>query len=411
MKKKFHYSWVICLLCVLAIFCTIGMISNTFTLYLNALIEENGLTKAQGSSITTMRTLATFLSMFATTRYYNKAGLRRGMSFALVLIAAAFFLYSRGSSLPIFYMAAFTAGTGFGLGTMIPVTMIVNNWFVKSRGFVLGFASAGAGITPIVASPFITALLEKGGVALSASVQSLFVLAAALLMFILLRDKPEDMGLRPYGEAEMIQPADGGETLAAAPAEKKEFAKIDHMLMILATLVLGITASPCIDNAAVYMNTSGIDAAAITLSMTSFGILSIIGKFFYGAVADRLGAYIANYIVTFIYIVGVTIGVFMGTSSAMAVLFTGIMGLGFCLSTVSVSVWSIDFYPKEKLNSAVKTLQMTTTLGGLLSSAVPGIIADIAGNYQPFYMLAIAAAVIQLLIVQTRYVKYGKQKL
>jgi len=409
MKKKFHYGWIICGLCVLSIFCTIGMISNTFTLYLNALIEENGLSKAQGSSIITVRTLATFLSMFATTKYYDKLGMRKGMSLALVLVAISFFIYSRGSALPVFYLAAFVAGTGFGLGTMIPVTMVVNNWFVKSRGFVLGFASAGAGITPIVASPIITAMLEKGGVALSASVQSVFILGAALLMFILLRDKPEDMGLKPFG-ADEVSVETVTEAAPAIEADNKVFTHKDHMLMIVATFVLGITAGPCIDNAAVYMNTSGVATAAVTLSMTSFGILSIIGKFMYGSMTDKFGTYLANYVVTFIYIIGVSIGVFMGDSSVMAVLFTGVMGLGFCLSTVAVSVWSIDFYPKEKLNNAVKTLQMTTTLGGMVFSVVPGVIADAIGNYQPFYMLAIAASVLQLIIVQSRYIKYGKNK-
>ena len=67
----------------------------------------------------------------------------------------------------VFYAGAFVAGLGYGLGTMVPVTMMINRWFAEKQGFVLGFASAGTGMATILCPPLITAGLSAGGVSLA----------------------------------------------------------------------------------------------------------------------------------------------------------------------------------------------------------------------------------------------------
>ncbi|MGN0716109.1 MAG: hypothetical protein ACI4LN_09800 [Anaerovoracaceae bacterium] len=72
MKHHIHYGWVICILCVLTMFCTMGLASNTFSIYINAFIEENGFTRAQGASLSSVRCIASLLGTILCGIYYDK---------------------------------------------------------------------------------------------------------------------------------------------------------------------------------------------------------------------------------------------------------------------------------------------------------------------------------------------------
>ena len=92
MKQKIHYGWVICALCVMTRFCTMGLTSNTFSIYINAFIEENGFSKAQGASLSSMRCVASLIGTVVTGYYYYKLNVRKGMSLAVMMVAFSFFI-------------------------------------------------------------------------------------------------------------------------------------------------------------------------------------------------------------------------------------------------------------------------------------------------------------------------------
>ena len=56
-------AWVVCLGCGLALFTVMGLGVNAFTVYQPYLLRVHGFTNAQGSWITTVRSLFALLSM------------------------------------------------------------------------------------------------------------------------------------------------------------------------------------------------------------------------------------------------------------------------------------------------------------------------------------------------------------
>jgi predicted MFS family arabinose efflux permease len=130
----------------------------------------------------------------------ERFGLRRVTSGALLLIAA-------GAGLSVFAQAAwqlvFTWGVLIGLGTgsmaLVFAATVANAWFVKRRGLVIGILTAGGAAGQLVFLPVVAFLAE----ATSWKVASLLIAAAAVavlpLVAVLLRDRPSDLGLAPYG--------------------------------------------------------------------------------------------------------------------------------------------------------------------------------------------------------------------
>ena len=130
----------------------------------------------------------------------DRFGLRKVTSIALLLIAA-------GAALSVFAQAAWqlllTWGLLIGLGTgsmaLVFAATVANAWFVKRRGLVMGILTAGGAAGQLIFLPVVAFVAE----ATDWRIASLLIAAAALavlpLAATLLRDRPADVGLAPYG--------------------------------------------------------------------------------------------------------------------------------------------------------------------------------------------------------------------
>ena len=406
MKQKIHYGWVICALCVMTIFCTMGLTSNTFSIYINAFIEENGFSKAQGASLSSMRCVASLIGTVVTGYYYYKLNVRKGMSLAVMMVAFSFFIYSRAHSLSLFYVGAFLAGLGYGLGTMIPITMLINRWFVSRQGFALGFASAGSGLATIISPPFITAALEAGGVKLAATLEGSLILIYSLLMFLLLRNTPEEKGLKPYQtsqkETAVLKPEE-----IEAPASKRPLSRKTDILLLAALFLLGVVTTPSSESLAVHLSTENVTPELTATAVSVYGLFMTAGKFVYGALTDHIGSYRTNYIFTAALALGLLSGFFAGGDNLFCTfLFVALMGFGFSMTTLGLSVWALTFYDGEKATAGVRHFWIATLTGSLAFTSMPGIFADAFGSYRLYYAMSSLLLLLIMGIIQRTYQKY-----
>ena len=162
---------------------------------------------------------------------------------------------------------------GYGLGTMIPITMLINRWFVSRQGFALGFASAGSGLATIISPPFITAALEAGGVKLAATLEGSLILIYSLLMFLLLRNTPEEKGLKPYQtsqkETAVLKPEE-----IEAPASKRPLSRKTDILLLAALFLLGVVTTPSSESLAVHLSTENVTPELTATAVSVYGPVS-----------------------------------------------------------------------------------------------------------------------------------------
>ena len=403
---KLHYGWIICVLAVLTMFCTMGLSSNTMSIYINAFIEENGFTKAQGASLPTIRCIASLIGTVICGFYYDKLNMRRGLSFSVAMIGIAFLIYSRAHALPVFYIGAFIAGLGYGLGTMVPATMLINRWFASGQGFVLGIVSAGTGIATIFCPPLITAGLEAGGVALAASVEGCLVLVYAALMFVLLRNDPGDKGLLPYG-ADTAPAVQAESPVLSQPESTSLLPKSMEKLVLLAPFLIGIVTAPNAESLAVHLTTAGLTAATASLCVSSFGIAMTIGKLVYGAMADRIGLFKTNLVFSCFLLAGFSSGWFVsGDAAAIGFFQSSCLGAGYSMTTITFSLYANSFYTGKKASDAVRHFWVSTLVGSLAFTTVPGIVADMTGSYRLYQICCVPVFLAGISIMQVLYKKY-----
>ena len=113
---------------------------------------------------------------------------------------------------------------GFGVAPLIylSVPTLINNWCVKRVGFFVGLCMAFTGIGGVIFNPIGTALIQSGpeGWRTAYLVFGIIVLAGTLpFTLFVIRTKPEDKGLEPYGAGEVETPQAGqGDAVTGVPA-------------------------------------------------------------------------------------------------------------------------------------------------------------------------------------------------
>lgn len=263
--KNIHRAWAVCLGCTLALLVCGGLCINAFSV-------------TQTFMITTACSVTFLLCMFVVNTYYDKLGYRAGLTLAVLLGVGSFVLFAEARTLPGYYLAGMLAGVSHGLGAMLPASILMLRWFSSRRGTAIGICAAGTGISAVVFSPILSALIERFSLRVCFYFEALVSLLAAGLVFLLIRESPEACGLAPYGTRE-----------EASSSEKQKLSihpsRLRWAMLYLGVILIGSIASPGFAHMMILFTSSGFSGAQAAFS------------FMPGAIAALTGSYAPAYIV------------------------------------------------------------------------------------------------------------------
>ena len=123
------YRYVICFCSCLLIFMSVGLLSNAFPIYFPFIMKEHQFSNTQLSLLTTMRSVTALICMFFTDRYYARLNLKRGILLALSCGIISFVIYGTTDSPLLYDIAAAISGICYGLGGVIPASLLIHRWF------------------------------------------------------------------------------------------------------------------------------------------------------------------------------------------------------------------------------------------------------------------------------------------
>lgn len=398
--RKIHYGWVICVTCTLLLFVTMGTVSNGFSIYLPYIMAERGLTHAQTSSLVTLRCLVAFVAMLLIGGYYRKVSLRVGTGLAVCCAGLAFWLYSAAETYPLFCVGAAVSGISYGLGSMIPVSILINRWFDQHRALALSICASGSGIATIVLPPVTTHLVERFSMSAAFRMGGAAILVCAGVVLLVLRNDPREKGLRPCGQTEI--PPEAPAT-AVSPSQGA-LGRRTWILLGCASLFMGAVANPGFSHLSVLYTTERFAPATVALMISGTGVMITVGKLLYGETTDRIGGRGSCLLFGGVLLAGhLLCCLAFVQSTALSVVNVLCLGLGYPIATMGPSVWSNDLAAPEQYPVVVRRLQVIYAGGALLFASLPGLLADRLGGYIPAYLLFSAIIALTLLCIALAY--------
>ena len=80
-------------------------------------------------------------------------------------------------------------------------SQFIPHWFVRRRGLAIGIAFSGVGIGSIVLLPWLQLVIARDGWRSACWLLALITLVVVVPLNLLLRRRPQDIGLHPDGDA------------------------------------------------------------------------------------------------------------------------------------------------------------------------------------------------------------------
>ena len=421
--RKIHYSWYICAACTLMLFACMGMGANGFSIFMPMIQEAYGFTSTQVSSFITIRNLVCFCTMFSVGLYYDKLGYRIGTTLATLFAAAAYIGFSISRTYAMFCVSTAIMGLAYCFGTMIPAAILMNKWFVKNRALALSVCGAGTGVAMIILPPISTGLVDAIGLSATFRAEGIFIIITAAFVALIVRSNPEDIGLMPLGaeiddasaeKSSAVQNENVEETDAKIDASEQNDDRLPKILwvtLISASMLMGAVASVGYAHLSVLYSSAGFDSGYIAAMISGIGLLLTLGKLLFGYMADRIGGYKTSMIFWIFLIAGDLLCCFAYAGSHIIniiVAFT--LGIGYALSNLGTSVWSNDMGKGAQYAKLVRYLQISMSGGALITSNVPGILADLSGtgSYLPAYIMFTVFCLVSAALTAVSYSYYGR---
>ena len=402
--KKPHYAWVICLCGLWLFVCNMGLCSNILSVYL-PFIEATGLSDSTGSAILSIRCLFSFAVTFLVERYYRRLSLRTGIFIASLLGAASAVIHAIGGSALVYYTGAALGGVAYGLGAIYPTALLLSRWFHTHRGLAIGVSSAGSGVAVMAFSPLVSWLVLRYSLGTAFLLQAAFMFVSALGVFLLLRDDPAQKGLAPYGAG-----GDAGDD-ARAQEGPAELPRLVLWLLALMMLLIGGAGQAFSGHLSVLAQGCGYSVGTAATLVSLQGLVLVCSKFLSGGLADRFGSKRCTSLLLTVFLLGCALVQFMdGVSLFWCFAPVCLMALGASVYNVGPPLWARDLSDRAGYPRLLKWLQIFYNLGGILFSAVPGVIADHTGEYKSSYLLIAAMILTSLVILRWAYWRELKGK-
>ncbi len=219
MFKNFHYAYAIVASCIVITCLPCALALSCAGIFFTPVSEYFGVPRASFTLYFSIVNVMMMLTLPMAGNHLSKLDARKVLSGATLLVGLGLLGMSFGNSMPWFYVCGAIIGVGIAPLIYLAVPTLINAWCVKNVGFFVGLCMAFTGIGGVIFNPIGTSLIQSGpeGWRLAYRVFGIITLVGTLpFTLFVIRSKPEDKGLLPFG-AEETAGQEGAP--AATPAE------------------------------------------------------------------------------------------------------------------------------------------------------------------------------------------------
>jgi MFS family permease len=322
--------------------------------------------------------LAGFFSPF-TGFLLKRFSLRFLMITGCFILGGALLLHAQATTPLTVYIARILMGTSLGFVGVMPNVVLVSNWFSRLRGTSLGIVLTGTSLggfaVPLIAAP----LMVNYGWRIAMIAVSLLVWLVLLPAIILLvKNKPEDMGLYPDGDL-LAHESDKDQTLPGLTLGKA-LGTPAFWLFALCAAALFYTIFVVTQQFVLYLQTPKIGfsplAAGYFLSILS--VVSMGGKFLFGWLSDRLPP--ARVMLICCAVMFASTFILLGLNAGNAIFFMVLFGLGYGGTFVLLQLLVAEFFGRREYGKILGVIVMIETVGAAIGGKITGYLADADGG-------------------------------
>jgi MFS family permease len=390
----------------------VGVNARTaFSLLFPPILEEFGWDRAVTAGAFSFGFLVSAFLSPALGRMMDRRG-PRTVSLIGVAATAGGLLLSTLSTQPWHFYA--TLGVMVGAGSVCLgyscQAMFMPAWFVRRRGLALSIAFSGVGAGSIVLLPLMQRVIEQSGWRTACIAFGLLTLGLLTPLVLLLRRRPEDIGLLPDGDAVPV---------AGAPAAARRSNVVDAAWVAIDwTLARALRTARfwwvCLGyfcglfawymvqvHQTKYLVEVGFSATEAALALGVVSLAGVPGQIALGQLSDKVGREIvwsvgcAGFVLTYLALFALERHQSPALLWAM-VLVQGVLGYG--VTSVFGAI-PAEIFEGRHYGSIFGVIMFAAISGGALGPLVAGAIHDATGSYAIAWWISIALTLLSIVAI------------
>jgi MFS family permease len=409
MRLPFFYGWVI----VAVSFVTMGLGVNArtaFSLLFPPILDEFGWERGITAGAFSFGFLVSAVLSPSLGRLMDRRGPRVVMELGVGLMAAGLLLATLITAPWHLYT---TLGVMVGGGSVClgytGQALFLPNWFVRRRGLAISVAYSGVGVGSIILLPWLQMLI--GGIGWRTACRTLAVLMLVVLvpLNLLLKRRPEEMGLEPDGDrgSRHTGPASEAANVVDAAWVSVEWTigralRTARFWWIAVGYFTGLFAWYAVQvHQTKYLIEIGFSASHAAWALGLVSLAGIPGQIGLGHLSDRIGREWVWTVgsVGFMICYLTLLGMREAPTPALLYLMVGAQGmLGYGLTSV-VGAIPAEIFQGRHYGTIFGSVMLAAVAGGATGPWVMGALHDATGNYTLAFWTAIGCAAVSAVAI------------
>ena len=375
------YGWYVALVAMLTLLVSNGMTITGMTIFDPAILQEFGWSRGDLKLRDLLQLglsglMAPFVGSLA-----DRMSVRRLMMAGLALLSACLVGYSQMASLAHLYVVNVGMALVLALAGLVLNVLIVSRWFVRKRGTALGLTLVGTSLGGIIFPRLGAMLLRTHTWREAMLLEACIPVIVILLLALVTRDSPSEMGLRPLGASEST-----GSGHAVSGMEYKDAIRTRTFWILT---FCAMTTFYCILAAQAHM-VLHLKGMGWPLEKAAGGVgilftMGLVGKFLIGYLADKLERRVVFLSNISIMLVGALCLASM--QEGLLWPFILIFGLGWGGLYTMLQLTCMDSFGTRAGGKILGTITVLDAIGGGLGIWITGVLFDRTKSYESAFAL------------------------
>ncbi len=290
-------------------------------------------------------------------------------------------------------------GVGAGLMTYTAHSLFLPNWFVRRRALAISIAFSGAGIGGVVLLPWLQVIIGRDGWRAACFTMGFLVLFVVGALTVLLRRRPEDIGLLPDGVSAASDPqavrrmsnvvdanwAAVSWTLARAMRTGRFWwIALAYFCAMIAWYIVQIHQTK-------YLIEIGFTPLVAAWSLGIVSVVAIPGQISLGALSDRVGREVVWTIGCGGFAICYATLIALEQAPSFTLLYVMVTAQGFLGYAVTSVMGPIvaEIFDGRHYGAIFGAITVALTGGGAAGPWIAGMIHDATGSYRLAFLLTI----------------------
>ena len=384
-KKNYH--WVIAAVGVLQLLIYGGAVNNFSAYHMIPVCEELDLTRTAFSLTNSVRSILGVFSAVYSGTLIKKWGYRKTAALGMAMAATTYVIYATMQNYWMLLVGSSLLGVASGVCATSGVSRLINGWFHKYRGTVLGLVTSATALGGTLLGYIQAAAIEYVSWRLSFIIVAGLQLSVAVLIFLLVRNTPADIGLTPYGEGYVdtkTKKKNNTERWAGFTMEMLKKRPAYYVLIVCAFLsCFCVLATQYI--LVPYFKDCGMSETRASKIYGTMMLFLTAMKLGMGALCDAIGPKRVMMIAHGSCALGLALVMVLPQTDAAMIGALLIYSLSLPLATMMFPLLSMDLLGYQAQSQYIGVIMSMGSACGIVSSPLANLVRDTLGSYRPVF--------------------------